>query len=211
LVYDGDQQALAEFLAALNEVRGISVRLTFSIDLSKETGSALQAGSWWVKYGHTTPDTLTVRINLAAETLGRDRFELRLPKPKPHLVRLRFVPVDTHAECGGGASWSRLSPAPDRPGALWARVHAGLGDEFPILDQDGRTLFHVVVPEATDDRFVLDVRCDGSSKKIELWRDKPHTVQAAGAKYEFYYPTCTVSSASKTTTHKAMLIVTRLP
>ncbi|MGO8927051.1 MAG: hypothetical protein ACLQU3_09210 [Limisphaerales bacterium] len=83
LVYDGDAQALATFLAALNEVRGISVRLTFSSDLSKETGSALQAGSWWVKYSHTMPDTITVRINLAAETLGRDKFELRLPKAKP--------------------------------------------------------------------------------------------------------------------------------
>jgi len=130
---------------------------------------------------------------------------------KPHLVRLRFVPSDTHAESGGGANWSRLSPAPNRPGALWATVHAGLGDEFPVQDQDGRVLFEVVVPEATDDHFVLEVHNDGGSKKIELWRDKPLTMQVAGTKYEFYYPTCNVSSASKTTTHKAMLIVTRLP
>jgi len=83
LVYEGDGQALAAFLAALNEVKGMSVRLTFSTDLSKETGSALQAGSWWVKYSHTMPDTITVRINLAAPSLGGDKFELRLPKPKP--------------------------------------------------------------------------------------------------------------------------------
>ena len=83
LVYDGDAQALTTFLAALNEVHGISVRLTFSNDLSKETGSALQAGSWWVEYSHKMPDTVTVRINLAAETLGRDKFELRLPKAIP--------------------------------------------------------------------------------------------------------------------------------
>lgn len=82
LVYGGDGQALATFLAALNEVNGISVRLTFSPDLSKETGSALQAGSWWVKYSHTMPDTITVRIDLAAEALGRDRFELKWPKAK---------------------------------------------------------------------------------------------------------------------------------
>ena len=48
LVYEGDGQALTTFLAALNQVKGMSVRLTFSSDLSKETGSALQAGSWWV-------------------------------------------------------------------------------------------------------------------------------------------------------------------
>ena len=83
LVYEGNGQALTTFLAALNEVKGMSVRLTFSADLSKETGSALPAGSWWVKYSHTMPDTITVRINLAAEALGRDRFEHKLPKAKP--------------------------------------------------------------------------------------------------------------------------------
>jgi hypothetical protein len=83
LVYDGGAQSLTAFLAALNEIKAITVRLTFSPDLSKETGSALQAGSWWVVYSHTMPDTITVRINLAAETLGRDKFELRLPKEKP--------------------------------------------------------------------------------------------------------------------------------
>jgi hypothetical protein len=83
LAYDGDGKSLNTLLAALNEVSGISVRVTFSSDLSKETGSALQAGSWWVKYSHTMPDTITVRVNLSAEALGRDKFELRLPKAKP--------------------------------------------------------------------------------------------------------------------------------
>lgn len=83
LVYDGDARSLTAFLAVLNEIKGITVRLTFANDLSKETGSALQAGSWWVVYSHTMPDTITVRINLAAESLGRDKFELRLPKDKP--------------------------------------------------------------------------------------------------------------------------------
>jgi hypothetical protein len=128
-----------------------------------------------------------------------------------HSVRLRFVPVDTHAESGGGANWSRLNPAPNRPGALWATVHAGLGDEFPIQDQAGDALFNVVVPEATDDHFVLEIPNAEGSKKIDLYRDKPLTVEVAKAKYEFYYPTCNVSSGSKTTTHKAMLIVTQLP
>ena len=80
LVYDGDAQSLTAFLAALNEVEGIRVRLTFSHDLSKETGSALPAGSWWVEYSQAKPDTVTVRVNLAAESLGRDKFELILPK-----------------------------------------------------------------------------------------------------------------------------------
>jgi hypothetical protein len=81
LVYEGDGHALTAFLAALNQVKGMSVRLTLSSDLSMETGSALQAGSWWVVYSHTMPDTITVRINLAAQSLGGDKFELKLPKP----------------------------------------------------------------------------------------------------------------------------------
>jgi hypothetical protein len=83
LVYEGDGQALTTFLSALNAIKGMSLRLTFSSDLSKETGSALQEGSWWVFYSHTMPDTFTVRINLAAQSLGGDKFELRLPKAKP--------------------------------------------------------------------------------------------------------------------------------
>jgi hypothetical protein len=79
LVYGGDSEALTTLLGRLKEVKGITVRLTFSTDLSKETGSALQAGSWWVQYSHTQPDMITVRVNLAAEALGREKFELKLP------------------------------------------------------------------------------------------------------------------------------------
>jgi hypothetical protein len=74
---------MTAFLGALNEIKGISMRLTFSRDLSKETYGGLQAGSWWVEYSHAKPDTVTVRVNLAAESLGRDKFELILPKAKP--------------------------------------------------------------------------------------------------------------------------------
>jgi hypothetical protein len=83
LAYGGDSQSLTAFLAGLNEIKGIRVRLTFSRDLSKEGGDALPAGSWWVEYSHAKPDTVTVRVNLGAESLGRDKFELILPKAKP--------------------------------------------------------------------------------------------------------------------------------
>jgi hypothetical protein len=83
LVYEGDSPTLTAFLSALSKIEGFDLRLTFSHDLSKETGSALSAGSWWVKYSHITPDTITVRVNLAADSLGRDKFELRLPKATP--------------------------------------------------------------------------------------------------------------------------------
>ena len=80
LVYEGDANSLNSFLADLNRVEGLLVRITFSPDLSKETGSALQAGSWWLIYSHVTPDTVTVRLNLAAETLKGDTLEILLPK-----------------------------------------------------------------------------------------------------------------------------------
>jgi hypothetical protein len=80
LVYEGDAKSLSEFVAALNRVPGMKVALTFSPDLSKEMGSALTAGSWWVKYRHTEPDTLTVRVNLAAEMLGKEKFTLEFAK-----------------------------------------------------------------------------------------------------------------------------------
>jgi hypothetical protein len=82
LVYDGDAKILNGFLAELNRIEGFQIRITVSPDLSKETGSALQAGSWWVKYSHTAPDTVTVRINLAAEKLRGDLLEIILPKGK---------------------------------------------------------------------------------------------------------------------------------
>jgi hypothetical protein len=81
LVYGGDAEALNGLLANLNQIEGLSVRLTFSKDLSKETGTALSAGSWWVQYSHTQRDTITVRINLAAEALGTDKLAVKLPKP----------------------------------------------------------------------------------------------------------------------------------
>ncbi|MEK7953034.1 hypothetical protein [Luteolibacter soli] len=83
LVYEGDEAALEHLLTELHRIDGLPIRLTASPDLSNETGSALQAGSWWVTYSHTAPDTLTVRVNLAATSWGEDGFQLQLPKPEP--------------------------------------------------------------------------------------------------------------------------------
>lgn len=82
LVYGGDAEALNAFIGALNGVKGVQVSLTFSPDLSKETRN-LRTGSWWVEYSHTRPDTIMVRLNLAAEALGKEKFELTVPKAQP--------------------------------------------------------------------------------------------------------------------------------
>ena len=82
LAYDGDAKALSAFIKALNDIQGIHVRLTICRDLSKESRGSLSAGSWWVQYRHTLPDTVTIRLNLAAEPLADEKFELTFPKPK---------------------------------------------------------------------------------------------------------------------------------
>src|SRR5258708_2436798 len=46
LVYSGDNKNLTTFLNDLAHIQGLRVRVTFSKDTSKETGSALVAGSW---------------------------------------------------------------------------------------------------------------------------------------------------------------------
>ena len=76
LVFTGDNKALEKQLAELARIDGLRVKVTLSRDLSKETGSALQSGSWFVKYRHTAPDVLEVRVNLAAEPI--DLKELAL-------------------------------------------------------------------------------------------------------------------------------------
>jgi hypothetical protein len=82
LVYAGDGNSLKAFIEELSQVRGIHVRVQFSKDLSKETGSALSAGSWFVKYRQTEADTITVRVNLAAKNIDLSEIEFRLSGDK---------------------------------------------------------------------------------------------------------------------------------
>jgi hypothetical protein len=82
LVYEGDTENLNAFMTELRQVKGMHVKLTFSKDLAKETGSALSAGSWFVKYKQTDPDTITVRVNLAAKEIDLAALELPLAGEK---------------------------------------------------------------------------------------------------------------------------------
>lgn len=76
LVYGGDTKALQTQLAELGHIAGLRVKVTLSRDLSKETGSALQSGSWFVKYRHTKPDVLELRVNLASDQIDLKQLEL---------------------------------------------------------------------------------------------------------------------------------------
>jgi hypothetical protein len=82
LVYAGETKSLNAFLEELSQNKGMHVRVQFSKDLSKETGSALSAGSWFVNYRQTEPDAITVRVNLAAKDIDLAALELRLAGEK---------------------------------------------------------------------------------------------------------------------------------
>ena len=124
----------------------------------------------------------------------------------PSPVRQRFEPIDSEVS-GRGANWTSLVPAPNRPGAFWVRVHAGVGDTFPVKEEDGRKLFDAVVAEGNDDQLVVKV----GLQQIDLPRDKKVTVEIEGSRYEWYYPSTYINPDGKATTDKAFLILTRLP
>jgi hypothetical protein len=86
LVYDGNTRLLNGFLDDLRKIQGMKVRVSFSKDLGKEGGSLHRGASWWVKYKQTTPETIVVRVNLAAKEIDAEKLDLQLdksPKEEP--------------------------------------------------------------------------------------------------------------------------------
>ena len=128
----------------------------------------------------------------------------------PAKVRQRFEPTES-AESGPGANWTALVPAPDRPGALWLRANAGVGDTFPVKEKDGQKLFDVTVPEGNDAKLLVEVSYQGGIQRIDVPRDTTVTVEIGGSRYEWYYPSLYINPDGKPTTDKAFLILTRLP
>ena len=126
-------------------------------------------------------------------------------------VRQRFVPADAEASNRRPASWSALVPAPDRPGALWLRAHVRIGGTFPVREENGPTLFDVIVTDGNDDHLVLAIQSLNCSQTIDVPRDKPTAIHIAGHQYEFLYPSVHVDPSVGTTTEQAFLILTRYP
>jgi len=132
--------------------------------------------------------------------------------PTPHAVRQQFVPAPPDSSGGRSADWTalnRMSDAP--PGALMAMAHAGIGDTFPVQQENKPKLFDVTVVSGDDDHLVLKVRSKEGSQRFDVKRDKEVSVEVAGQKYILRYPSVTVSSDSKPTTDKATIIVHNLP
>lgn len=135
-------------------------------------------------------------------------------KAAPNTIRQRFVPScepKACKTCGGGACWTALVPAPGDDGALWVRAHAGIGDQFPVREEGGPTLFEVHVIEGSDDRFLLEIRSAAVQQRIDLARDKTVSLRLSGHTYEFYYPSVHVNATAPPTRSKALLIITRRP
>ena len=135
------------------------------------------------------------------------------PPPAEVAVRMRFVPGGPPAKGATdfkGASWTALGPGPEK-GVLWCQANAGVGDKFPVIDQQGVKLFEVLLADGNDDHVVLEIRSKEGAKKIDLPRDKRGTVKVAGVKYDLLYPSVSVGAVpgEKPTTNKAMLMVTR--
>jgi len=129
---------------------------------------------------------------------------------QPQVVRQRFM-AGEKADAPRGASWTKLVPAPGRPGAMWVRAHAGVGDKFPVQDEAGQTHFDVAVIDGNDDRLTLQAGSVDDAVRFDVYRDKLVVVRLRERMYEFHYPSVGVSSAAPAATDKALIMVTRLP
>lgn len=79
LSFGGDTRSLNELLQNLIHLKLVEIKVTFSKNLSQESGTGMSAGSWWVIYEHTHPNRLTIRINLASEDIDPAKLELLIP------------------------------------------------------------------------------------------------------------------------------------
>ena len=112
------------------------------------------------------------------------------------------------------ADWSPLGPGPGAaPGRAMMMAHAGLGDTFPVQDQDGHTLAEVFVAEASDEVLQLEVRSKEGTQNFALRRDQTVTVPMAGKPYMFEYPTVSVNAQTNQdpTTTQAMILIVQHP
>ena len=112
------------------------------------------------------------------------------PAAKQQSVRMRFVPESPPRKGSAdyeGASQTDLGPGPVK-GVLWCQAHAGVGDQFPVIDKQGITLFEVRLVEGNDDHVVLEISSNEGVKKIDLPRDKRGAIKVGGIEYELLYP-----------------------
>ncbi len=131
-----------------------------------------------------------------------------------HSVRLRFVPGSAPSsplESSDGAVWSSFSPPPI-PDATYLMLNgrAAVGDKFPVGHRNEPALFEIRLVDGNDDHVALELLFEGGPKSIDVKRDSPEEVSIGGVVYRINYPSIEVSSSEgKSTTNKAMIVVTK--
>lgn len=78
LVYEGDAASLQRMLDGLARVPGMRVRVVFAKDLAQETAEKRPDGDWWVEYSRETPQTITVKVDLASKSIDLSKLELNV-------------------------------------------------------------------------------------------------------------------------------------
>jgi len=161
----------------------------------------------------------TVVCGCASQTVSvRQRF---IPTPDaPHVNWSQLGTLDEMAwqndklPVSTDANWTRLGPGPaGEPGDLFLMAHAGIGDTFPVQDENGRTHFVVIVAEGDDHHLLLVVNSKDGAQGFDVWRDTPVSVIVGESYYELLFPTTKVAAAADQTPtiDKAMIIVTHRP
>ncbi len=155
-------------------------------------------------------------LTLAALILALPAFAEDNPAtPAQRAVRQRFVPKPRDARDGNGADCTKLNQMKmDKPGVLMLMAHAGVGDSFPVGEKDLRKALDVTVLAGDDDHLKLGIRIADEKKQqldVDMKRDGTVSMQLAGHKFTFAYPSVTVNPDSSPTTDKAMIIVNRFP
>jgi len=135
---------------------------------------------------------------------------------KQYSVRQRFVPppdAGASESSRNGASFSALVPLKDGTGVSRLMAHAGIGDSFPIKDEEGRCFFEVKVVGGDDDHLLILINSIEAPQRIDLKRDKSAWFQIGKNKYDLAYPSVSVSAGKNETptTSQAMLLVHHHP
>jgi len=92
-------------------------------------------------------------------------------------------------------------------------AHAGIGDSFPVKDEEGHCFFEVKITGGDDDHLLVVVNSIAGSRRFDLRRDKSVWAEIGGSKFDLAYISVSVSAAKneKPTTSQAMIMVYRHP
>jgi hypothetical protein len=124
-----------------------------------------------------------------------------------HAIRTKFVPLKKGDPAAKGASGTTLSRKSFDPTALVAMLHIGLGESFPIHDEQGKQRFMLTMTEGDDGHLVFEVKGNGQAQKVAVVLDEPAEITVDGTRYEISYPTTEVSSEAEAVQHQVMLFV----